>query len=227
MKTKKILETVFNNETLHTFAYKGEQVWVASEIAVALGYADPKTISKRIRDRWEEEFKAGVHYHSIKTFKELQFAVPVLGTAKSRHLTLLTEAGVNRALLLCRKSTAVELRDHLDSVVLPQFRRGMISEKSYEELKARKDAEIAELKDEVLSASRKLIRATEKIVERGDKLLERDEMILERDNMLFEKHQEIVDLHVERADSVPSLRRIAKCAGQALQAQKGTKKLRN
>lgn len=211
MKTKQILETLFNNETLVTFVYDDKEVWLVHQVSAALGYSRGDILGDNIRRKWSDEFVQGHHFYKV-----LGHEVPeILGKnvcnrlsdgCKTRHALLLTEAGLNRVLLKTRKLLGMQLRDHLDSVVLPQFRRGMISERSYRELEERCRMEVSALKDEVLDLNRQAVRDARE---------------------LKECHKEMKELYRgEIAEAVPGMREQASAAGKGLAAAKKTKALR-
>lgn len=208
MNTKQILETVFNDVRLVTFVYDNRQVWFASQIAEVLGYARPNVLSDQIRTIWRDDFVEGEDFYSVsfQDISNLQIEDRLNLSSKARHFILLTESGIDGVLIGTKKRIGKDLRSHLRTVALPQFRRGMIVERPVEELEEVYRQELYQLKDD-------LLRVQRKVIERDDKLIERDERIME-----------LQDERAEWLGEAPYVRKMASSAGKSLQACKGARK---
>lgn len=207
MSTKKILDSVFEGHNLTTAVWNDKIVWLSSEISLALGYKKPWRISDAIRREWKEEFSEEQDFKIVSSdeIETRDFAV----SNRARRVMLLTEQGVDLVILKSRRKAGVRLRRHLSSVVLPQFRRGMIEERPVAELEARYRQEISALKD---------------------KLIERDEQVICFAEKLMESQSKLADANYTLGalgEAKAAVRHSAKLAGQSLQACKRTKKLRD
>lgn len=211
MSTKQILETVFNDVRLVTFVYGGKEVWFATQIAEVLGYSRTDMLSDLIHRKWSSDFIEAEDFYRVqlKDIRHIAFENVQQTFSKARQFLILTEPGINNVLSHTRKPIGRQLRRHLDTVVLPQFRRGMIVERPIEELEAEWDKERTRLLEKTLSA-------TERAEKYAAKLIERDE--------------EAMQLHREKAEMLgakPYVSKMATNAGRSLQACKGARKLLN
>lgn len=128
------LQKAFEGHALDSFIYKGRPHWIAKVVGTVLGYSDNGgRLVTKITGEWRTEFQPEKHFALIEGADLADFrAVAALAddptesggssvAAKSARLMLLTEAGINRVLLLTRKPAGMRLRDWLDSDVLPEL----------------------------------------------------------------------------------------------------------
>lgn len=50
-----VVPHLFENSNLSTVIIDGKPWWIAREVAVALGYGDPKQITRQVRSAWADE----------------------------------------------------------------------------------------------------------------------------------------------------------------------------
>lgn len=151
----------------------------------------------------------GASIRNLCEFAAPQWSVAKFLSRKARSVLLLTEPGVDLLILKTKKAVGKRLRYHLSSVVLPQFRRGMIEERPVAELEAKYKQEISDLKDRVIM---------------------RDELIIERDNLLLEQGRMLNKANYRLGimdGAVGHVRKSASAAGASLAAHKKTKKFRD
>lgn len=90
----------------------------------------PGSIADLIRGEWKKELREGDHYIVLKgadlrRFKAIAHATGTTPVpSKVSQLTVLTEAGIDRVLLLTKKPAGVRLRAYLADHWFPKVRRG-------------------------------------------------------------------------------------------------------
>ena len=118
----------FEDKRVTTVEHRGRRVWLASEIARALGYEKSDQLSTLITGHWSEEFDEGTDHvvirdQELKEFKALIEVTPGPGVTYAPTLTLLYESGVHLATIKCQLPAGVRLRRWLAREVLPEIRR--------------------------------------------------------------------------------------------------------
>ncbi len=116
----------FEGKKLTTIMYKGQPVWLAGEVSLALGYCDQKKLANKITQRWADEFIEGKDFvkllgAELLDFKNILGLEPKMGSSFNHcpNLILLTETGLNLALMKTRNPAGVRLRRFLADEVLP------------------------------------------------------------------------------------------------------------
>lgn len=130
----------FNEVDIVAVEYDGQPVFLAQQVALALGYTDPKTLSSNLTQRWSEDLVEGQDYIKLSGPELARFKaavdwcadrapVPVdkcadraLVDPRARHLILLTESGAQLVAMLSRTPQGRAFRRWLVDVVLPAFR---------------------------------------------------------------------------------------------------------
>lgn len=116
----------FEGKRVTTIEHHGRRVWLASEIATALGYEKSDQLSTLITGHWSTEFEEDVDYvvirdQELKEFKALIEVTPGSGVTYAPKLTLLFESGVHLAALKSTLPAGVRLRRWLAREVLPEI----------------------------------------------------------------------------------------------------------
>lgn len=117
----------FDGHQVTTISYRGREVWLATEIGLALGYARGAHISQGIGGEWSDEFEVGEDFvilegRELKEFKELTRVISDLDITCAPHVMLLYESGVNLVTMLSRMPRGRALRRWLSTQVLPEIR---------------------------------------------------------------------------------------------------------
>lgn len=94
----------------------GRAVLEATQVSIAVGYADSYALARNVRQRWAPDLVEGVDYLFSASLAENQ-------EGPGRPGLWLTESGLYAALLLARTEPARRLRRWLASEVLPGLRR--------------------------------------------------------------------------------------------------------
>ena len=128
-----IIKFHFEHTPIHVLRFKGREVWTAQEVAVGLGYSDPKHFTDKINGDWSEEFEEGVDFfkaegEDLAALKRLVGESPTSGGDPVIHprtpsLILLTESGVHLACTLARTERGKLFRRWLARKVLPVLRQ--------------------------------------------------------------------------------------------------------
>lgn len=145
--------TTFENKSLTVYRWKDTPVFIATEVGEAAGYKEGRSFVDNITGRWSDEIIKGTYYYKIegeelRTFKE-QLAGrlvvdhelpsdPLDSLKHVRELILLTETGVNLALMKGRTPLCKKLRLFLATEVIPKLVRGeaIVPEKTSFEIEA-------------------------------------------------------------------------------------------
>jgi len=114
--------------------YRGEPYVIASQLATALGYEDPRALAQAISRDWADEFERGVEYivvrgQELKELREVIEAAAGSTTTLSRFAPatlLLTRSGVDLACIKTNKPAGVELRRRLVRELFPALREGRL-----------------------------------------------------------------------------------------------------
>ena len=113
----------FDDHDLTLIELGGKRAWLASEVATALGYADPRAINRAIRNpaNWGAEFDAGIEYDVLEgdELAALKRLVPDSVTSRAPAATVLYEPGMWAVLQLTRQDKGVEFRRYWRRVVMP------------------------------------------------------------------------------------------------------------
>ncbi len=128
----------FEGSSVNIITYRERPVWIAQEVGAALGYSDPKVLTRKIGMDWSDEFEEGadcfkVEGEELDGLKSLVSesdtsgpdATPIIHP-RTPSLILLTESGVNLACTLARTDKGKLFRRWLAREVLPALRRGQI-----------------------------------------------------------------------------------------------------
>lgn len=130
-----VITRTFNDKPITTLVYQGRPCWIAREVAIAIGYADPRSFISRITGEWASEMHEEKHFSVIfgKDLKALRNVVTSGVTsgvmsqdilpARAPSVLVLFEAGMHMALLKTDKPRGTELRKVLSDEVLPQLAR--------------------------------------------------------------------------------------------------------
>lgn len=118
-------KTLGQYEVLY-FTYHGERVITAPDLEKLVKYA-PKTLAKRIREEWANEFQEGRDFDIIQGAELAAFNTALLSSAtrNSNHgrLLVLYESGVNLVLVKTEKHVGIEIRRWLTTEVMPSLAR--------------------------------------------------------------------------------------------------------
>ena len=119
----------FDGHSIPLHSFRGAMVMVAGELDAPLGY-EAGVIAQQLTSEWADEVRDGVHFMvlrgtNLREFKRgLDATRTNLVASKASHLTILTEAGIDRVCLLTKKPAGVRLRAFIADHVLPKLRRG-------------------------------------------------------------------------------------------------------
>jgi hypothetical protein len=120
---------VLGGHTIPLHPFRGEMVMVAGDLDAPLDY-EAGVIAQQLTSVWSNEVHEGEHFLVLRGNDLREFKANAARTrtnlvrANVNHLTILTQAGQDRVLLLTRKPRGVLLRDYLQDKVLPNLRRG-------------------------------------------------------------------------------------------------------
>ena len=117
----------FEGHPVTAVHFRGRWVWRGIEAGEAIGYERGRYLVDSIRGEWAADFREGTDFEllrgaDLRDFKRLAAAAAVSGVDRSPSLLVLTESGIDRALLLARTEKGRRLRDLLVDHVLPQLR---------------------------------------------------------------------------------------------------------
>jgi hypothetical protein len=136
-------EVLLGQHRIPVYVFRGAVVMIAGHLDAPLDY-EPKGIAQLLRGEWSNEVREGEHVRTLTGADLREFkAVAALGgttppsglppaartgttpvSRNARSLTILTEAGIDRVLLLTKKPAGVRLRAFIADTVLPRLRRG-------------------------------------------------------------------------------------------------------
>lgn len=122
------LRFVFNSHPLTILEIDGVSYFIAREVGDVLGYDDNgRRLVTMITTEWTAELVEERHFIRLEgeRLASLKNYIrnPDVVAPQTRHLILLTEAGLYRVLMLAGGPVACHFRDWLDSEVLPSLRR--------------------------------------------------------------------------------------------------------
>lgn len=125
-----LIQDIFEGQRLTVIAYRDRRAFLAIEIGRILGYGQVgRDLVRQMNDEWAAEIRAPEHKavllgEELAAFK----ASPAnLGgdspqvDPRAPSVTLLTEQGLYRVLMLTGKPVGIRLRDWLDSDALPKI----------------------------------------------------------------------------------------------------------
>lgn len=100
----------------------GRPAWSATQVAMALGYADPRDLAESIRGPWATELEAGVDFAEGALNTTVDDG-HIRGRRRGRPGMALYESGLWAVTLLCRLPAGRRLRRWLATEVLPELHR--------------------------------------------------------------------------------------------------------
>lgn len=127
------LATTFEGHSLRVLRWKERFVWIASEVARAMGYSNPSKLTEKIAGSWAIDFIEGVDFEVLRgdDLGRFRDVLPESGTAprgrlpeSGGRLLVLFESGLHMALLKARVAKSIALRRFLVTEVLPKLARG-------------------------------------------------------------------------------------------------------
>lgn len=124
----------FDGHPVTAVPWDGRLWWVASQVGAAIGYAEGRKLVANVRDDWRHDFLDGRDFRvlagaDLRAFQRA--ANDCTGGGKSsergarggaRALMVLSESGIDLALVLARTEPGRRLRRILVDVVIPQLR---------------------------------------------------------------------------------------------------------
>jgi len=120
----------FHGHPIHRPLFRGTRMFIARETGVALEYEDGgKRFVSQITGEWSDEIREGAHWYRVRgadlreikgSMKDGTAAVPSFITF-AHELILLTEEGLNLAMMKSAKPLAVEFREWLAAEVVPSI----------------------------------------------------------------------------------------------------------
>ena len=121
----------FGPNELLAVEYRGQPVLLAGQMGAALGYADPKTLTSNISQKWADEFAVGRDFfrlegEELSAFKDAMSSwcadrAPAVHPF-ARSLLLLTERGAYLAAALSRTPVGAAFRAWVVDDLLPAWR---------------------------------------------------------------------------------------------------------
>lgn len=122
-------EVELNGHKIRVHAFRGQMLMVVTDLDAPLGY-QPGGVADLIRGEWKGELTTPEHYMVLRgdDLREFKAAAHAAGATpvgyKATHLTVLTEAGADRCLLLSRKAAGAKARGFVADEVFQPLRRG-------------------------------------------------------------------------------------------------------
>jgi hypothetical protein len=122
-------EVLLGQHRIPVYVFRDDVVMIAGDLDAPLDYTAGK-VAELVTSEWKAELRAGEHFQvlrgaDLREFKALAARTPAAGVRRNvNHITILTEAGIDRVLLLTRKPAGVRLRAFIADTVLPRLRRG-------------------------------------------------------------------------------------------------------
>lgn len=114
-----------NKHPITTVHFEGKPYWIAQEIGEAIGYSKPSNFTSSITRRWSELIEGEdyiiLRHEKMNDFRKIHGVSEELKVTP--NLLLLSESGVNLALIKTRKPLGVKLRRWLADEVVPQLTR--------------------------------------------------------------------------------------------------------
>lgn len=116
----------FEGRTVTAVYFRDRWVWPAAQVGDTIGYEDGARLVDKIRGEWSDEFVEGKDYELLKgaPLKAFREVSPDSGeTSKfAGRLLILTESGIDLALVLAKTEKGRRLRRLLVDHILPQLR---------------------------------------------------------------------------------------------------------
>ena len=122
-------EVLLGEHRIPLYVFRGVGIIIVGDLDAPLEY-QPGNIAEMLRRDWKDEVVEGEHYRVLKGAELREFKASMYATratrvaSKASHITILTEAGIDRVLLLTKKPAGVRLRAFVADEVLPKLRRG-------------------------------------------------------------------------------------------------------
>jgi prophage antirepressor-like protein len=120
----------FNGTELMEIEYEGRPVFLASQVGLLLGYADPQRVTGNITAKWSEDLVEGqdiirLTNGKLASFKTFMNCMPEQHSVDphTRSLILLTESGAQLVAMLARTPQGRAFRRWLVDEVLPAWRQ--------------------------------------------------------------------------------------------------------
>jgi prophage antirepressor-like protein len=116
----------FEGQSVPAVFFRGRWCWPATSVGKAVGYKEGRIVVDKIRGDWREEFVEGKDYEvlnqsDLKAFREV--SSDSLETSKfAGRMLILTESGLDLALVLAKTAKGRRLRRMLVDYILPQLR---------------------------------------------------------------------------------------------------------
>lgn len=116
----------FEGRTVTAVYFRDRWVWPAAQVGEAIGYKEGRVVVNKIRDDWREEFEEGKDYEllkgaGLKAFLDA-YSDSLQASPKVSQMLVLTESGIDLALVLAKTEKGRRLRRMLVDHVLPQLR---------------------------------------------------------------------------------------------------------
>jgi prophage antirepressor-like protein len=133
--------TTFENKSLTVYRWNDTPVFIATEVGEAAGYKEGRSFVDNITGRWSDEIIDGTYYFKLEGEGLHRFKEQFKGSSESLEggrVVLLTEIGVNLALMKGRTPLCKKLRLFLATEVIPKLVRGeaIVPEKTSFEIEA-------------------------------------------------------------------------------------------
>lgn len=113
----------FGESRLSVVEINGRPMWLASEVASALGYEDSLSVAQGVRSRWSDDLIEGRDFVLVKDAELRELKALGLVGKNAPSVMFLTESGVDLVALLSRAPQGRALRRWLADEVLPAIRR--------------------------------------------------------------------------------------------------------
>lgn len=116
----------FEDKPLTMYRWKGVPVFIATEVGEAAGYKEGRSFVDKITGPWSDEIIPGTYYYKLEGEELRKFKEQFKGSSGSLEggkVVLLTEIGVNLALMKGRTPLCKSLRLFLAKEVIPKFMR--------------------------------------------------------------------------------------------------------
>jgi prophage antirepressor-like protein len=116
----------FEGRTVTAVYFRDRWVWPAAQVGEAIGYEHGRKLADNVRREWPDEFVEGKDYEvlrgaDLKAFRDVD-TDSVFTSPKAPHLLVLTESGIDLALVLAKTEKGRRLRRLLVDHILPQLR---------------------------------------------------------------------------------------------------------
>lgn len=125
-----LIQDIFEGQRLTVIAYRDRRAFIAPEIGRILGYGDfGRELVRQMNEGWAAEIRTPDHKAVLLGEELAAFKASTANSGtggpqvdpRAPSVTLLTEQGLYRVLMLTGKPVGIRLRDWLDSDALPKI----------------------------------------------------------------------------------------------------------